>query len=43
MKMFAREVVDAFPPKHLVNEEVWIHKHFELNGENHLSEVKDAV
>lgn len=41
--MFARKVGDAFPPKHLVNEEVWIHKHFELKRENHLSEVKDAV
>ena len=43
MEMFARKVGDVFPPKHLVNEEVWNHKCFELKGENHLYEVKDTV
>lgn len=34
---------DVFPLKHLVKEEVWNHKYFDLKGENHLSEVKDVV
>lgn len=30
---FARKVRDVFPPKQLVNEEVWIRKHVELKEE----------